>query len=315
MFVRLDNARDLLSSTLLDARLGGVLMSRSTLRAPFALAFGRDASRPGLHIVRRGTCWIALGDGEPLRLGRGDLALLPHGAAHRLCDDPSTPAVTVADLAADIPPGGRIALPFGEDGPETEVICCAYDIAVTTTPILRGLPALVHVPQALSAGTALATLLDLLQSESAAACPGAALARSRLIDLVFVYALRVWLEAGHGRPTSWIDAAADPSIGPVLEAIHASPGHDWSLAALSRLAGRSRAVFAKAFRDAVGEPPMGYLARLRMAEAARRLDGGERISNVVAAVGYSNEFAFAKAFKRIRGVTPGQARRRARTSL
>ena len=310
MFVRLDNTRDLLSSTLLDARLGGVLMSRSTLRAPFALAFAQDAKRPGLHMVRSGMCWIALKDRTPLRLGPGDLVLLPHGAAHRLCDDPATPAVTVTDLATDVPPGGIVDLPFGEDGPETEVICCAYEIAMTAVPILRGLPALIHIPQAEIAGTALSTLLELLQTESTAARPGAALARSRLIDLVFVHALRLWLDDGRGRPKTWVDAAADPSIGPVLEAIHACPEEDWSLATLARLAGRSRAVFAKTFRDAVGEPPMGYLARLRMAEAATRLDGGARISDVSSAVGYSNEFAFAKAFKRIRGITPGQARRR-----
>jgi AraC-like DNA-binding protein len=40
------------------------------------------------------------------------------------------------------------------------------------------------------------------------------------------------------------------------------------------------------------------------------LEQGERIGNIAHQVGYHNEFAFAKAFKRARGVAPGQLRRR-----
>jgi AraC-like DNA-binding protein len=47
-----------------------------------------------------------------------------------------------------------------------------------------------------------------------------------------------------------------------------------------------------------------------MTVAADRLERGERIAAVAHLVGYDNEFAFAKAFKRVRGVAPGQLRRR-----
>jgi AraC-like DNA-binding protein len=244
-----------------------------------------------------------------VRISAGDLILLPHGSAHRLCDDPQTPSVSVSDLAADIPPGGEMSLPFGADGPEVEVICCAYDIAHTATPTLRGLPTLVHLPADKAEGSALPGLLASLQNESTAISPGAALIRSRLIDLVFVYALRLWLEDGQGRSASWIDAVADPSIGPVLQAVHENPGRDWTIASLAELARQSRAVFCKKFSAAVGEPPMNYVAKLRMAEAARQLAEGARMPDVAAAVGYSNEFAFAKALKRARGVSPGRVRR------
>lgn len=47
-----------------------------------------------------------------------------------------------------------------------------------------------------------------------------------------------------------------------------------------------------------------------MTVAADLLEQGERIANVANQVGYDNEFAFANGFKRVRGVAPGQLRRR-----
>jgi AraC-like DNA-binding protein len=47
-----------------------------------------------------------------------------------------------------------------------------------------------------------------------------------------------------------------------------------------------------------------------MTVAADRLAQGDRIAAVARKVGYDNEFAFAKAFKRVRGIAPGQHRRR-----
>lgn len=47
-----------------------------------------------------------------------------------------------------------------------------------------------------------------------------------------------------------------------------------------------------------------------MTTAAELLEQGERVARVASKVGYANEFAFAKAFKRVRGVAPGEHRRR-----
>jgi AraC-like DNA-binding protein len=49
-----------------------------------------------------------------------------------------------------------------------------------------------------------------------------------------------------------------------------------------------------------------------MTVATELLEQGERIASVARQVGYDNEFAFAKAFKRVCGRPPGEIRRSAR---
>jgi AraC-like DNA-binding protein len=131
----------------------------------------------------------------------------------------------------------------------------------------------------------------------------------RLVDLLFVYALRSWL-ATQATPTAcaWIGALHDDVIGPALRAVHADPSHPWTVAALAGRAGLSRAAFARRFRATVGEAPLTYVRRWRMTLASERLARGDRIAAVASLAGYENEFAFAKAFKRVRGVAPGHLR-------
>lgn len=97
--------------------------------------------------------------------------------------------------------------------------------------------------------------------------------------------------------------------------MHREPGSAWHLATLAELAHLSRSSFAERFSRVVGCPPLEYLSRWRMQVAARRL-GDRRLSLARAAeqVGYTSEFAFAKAFKRVTGRTPGVYRRSLRTA-
>lgn len=52
-----------------------------------------------------------------------------------------------------------------------------------------------------------------------------------------------------------------------------------------------------------------------MTVAAGLLKQGRRIAAVAPRVGYENEFAFAKAFKRVRNIAPGQLRTANRNTL
>lgn len=307
---------DVLAQVLESVDLGGALSARTELRAPWGLHFGGETKRAAFHVVAEGTCWVTLdADGTTVEVGPGDVLLLPRAAGHTLGDDPATPALEFADLAAGIQPGERVDVPTG-DGARTTLLCGSYVFAGEgVNPLLRGLPPLLHVPAALIAGTPLAAAVGLLTTEAERGDAGSAVVVDRLVDLLFVYALRAWLDlqGDAGTPT-WFGALHDPVVGPALRAIHEDPALPWTVADLARRSGLSRAPFGRRFTAAVGEAPLTYVTRWRMTVAADLLAHGDRIAAVAQQVGYDNEFAFAKAFKRVRGVAPGQHRRQYRAA-
>jgi hypothetical protein len=65
-------------------------------------------------------------DGSPpVALATGDV-VFPHGVGHTLADNPATPAIELGDYVADLAPGGKAALPMGEDGRATTLLCGSY---------------------------------------------------------------------------------------------------------------------------------------------------------------------------------------------
>ena len=77
----------------------------------------------------------------------------------------------------------------------------------------------------------------------------------------------------------------------------------------------NRSPFARRFTALVGRPPLAYLTWWRMTTAAGLLRGDDRpVQRVAEQVGYVSEFAFAKAFKRAYGTSPGRYRRQENTA-
>lgn len=110
--------------------------------------------------------------------------------------------------------------------------------------------------------------------------------------------------------SGWPRALTDPAIGAALVGLHDDPARAWTVAELGDLAGLSRSAFAQRFTELVGEPPLSYLTWWRMTLAGRLLrESDAPLSSVAQQVGYSSEFAFAKAFKREFGIAPGRYRR------
>lgn len=184
--------------------------------------------------------------------------------------------------------------------------------------MLRGLPRTIVLPGTDGAPQPwLAPLVEALHAEAFAPGPGGDLVMARLSDALLVRALRHSAEGPSGGPEhrGWLAGLRDPSVAAALRAIHADLAHPWTLAALARTAGLSRAAFAARFADRVGEPPMRYVLALRMVRARRLLlEPRATVAAVAARVGYGSDVAFAAAFKREVGVAPGAYRRAAADS-
>ena len=105
----------------------------------------------------------------------------------------------------------------------------------------------------------------------------------------------------------------DSHVDRAITAMRQEPARRWSLAALGRVAGLSRAPLARRFRRVTGTSPRRWLMAYRLELAQTSLLESDRpLAAIAAEVGYATDFALAKAFKRCLGIAPGTFRRLAR---
>ena len=107
----------------------------------------------------------------------------------------------------------------------------------------------------------------------------------RLLDLLLVLAIRSNFNRSHTAPR-WYRASADPRLDAALQAMHENAAHSWTVPELAAISGLSRAAFARAFRDALGQAPMQYLTEWRMTLAREHLrDDDLTLAQIADAVG------------------------------
>jgi AraC-like DNA-binding protein len=296
---------DLLSAVLRELRFASAAYRWLELGSPFNVDFDRAGLR-GVHIVAEGRCELVLRDGTVRVLSAGDVVILPGGDPHLLRSAPATAAVSGYDVSVRSPTP-RVAI--GGTGDRTVVVCGAFVVGEPDHPALHGMPAVIHLPGEEGRPPAwLAALVEALQAEAFDGGPGSELVMARLSDALLIRALRH--HSGLVDQPGWLAGLGDPCVAAALAAIHSDLAHPWTLPSLAATAGLSRAAFAARFTERVGRPAMRYLAALRM-QRARTLLRDERstVAAVAGQVGYGSEVAFAAAFKRAVGTSPGAYRR------
>jgi hypothetical protein len=204
----MDDARpaDVLGQILDRSRLTGRIYCRTVARAPWGLRFpaGPDVA---LHLCVAGTCSLFQG-ADRIALGPGDVVLLPHGEGHAMADSPRSPRKPLAEWLQG-PDGARRRL--GGNGVETVVLCGAYtSVSPLLHPVLRLLPARVHLRGAEEAARAIEPTVSLLDRESERGERGGSVIVSRLLDVLLVQILRAWADRQAPGEAGWLGALRDP---------------------------------------------------------------------------------------------------------
>lgn len=310
---------DALSELLRLVRLTGAVFVQGELSAPFAVHTPCSSVLAATlmphaehlieyHLVLEGRCWIRVDGEEPVPLDAGDLVMLPHGDAHLLASDPHLVVPTVDTTGMTLPPPGEIVEARAGGGGAVTRLACGY-LAIERRPcrpLLDALPRVLRVDARESdLGGWLHTYLRLRAVDGVHARPGVEGVLSRLSELMFVEALRRYIDALPPQRSGWLAALRDPPVGRVLTLLHQAPARPWTVAALARAAHLSRSALAARFQALVGQPPMQYLTEWRLNFAAHRMRTCDRpLATIAEEVGYDSQAAFSRAFKRAFGLPP-----------
>lgn len=295
-----------------------LLFAQTRLAAPWGIRAEGEDHFP-FHVISRGRAWLDVDGLPPVEVAAGDVVLLAPGHGHSLRDALDTPAESLQDLlrAGAFRPAVDNPTSASDGRSATDLVCgCFRFHDQRNRSLLSDLPTVMHGSELVGEeGPWLAQTIKLLARESLGERPGKATVVNRLCDALFVYILRSHLSAPSASSTSWLRALVDPQVGEALRLIHESPSGPWTVSSLAARVAMSRSGFAARFKLLTGEPPMQYLTRWRLQQAATMLEAeGTSIAQVAARSGYDSEAAFNKAFKRSIGITPGQHRREARSS-
>lgn len=287
----------MLSDVLRSFRLRAGIFKQGSYSGAWALD-STGVTRTTFHLIGRGQAWLHReGEREPLVVRGGDLVMFPHATWHQLSGTPQRQAGMRLDATGD--------------GPFTTVLCAMVEFeAGGVNPVIQALPPAIIV-RSEDQGTSaeLHALARLMLTEYEAGAAGQAGVLDRLAEVMFVLVLRHHLQKAR-ELTGFLAALKDDRVARALGAIHREPGDDWSVERLAREATMSRTVFAERFVSLLGQTPMQYLVAWRMQLADELLrERRYSVAQIADRLGYQTESAFRRAFKRVRGVGPGEVRR------
>ncbi|WP_202818602.1 AraC family transcriptional regulator [Herbaspirillum robiniae] len=309
---------DTLTEILLGLRLDGVEYGRCVMREPWAIAF-HPKPEASFHFVAQGGCWMRTQSTDWIQLNPGDALLLPRSTFHVLASSPDVPCVDIEALAKKpvsenlylVNGTGADSLLGDEAAPPSQVLFCG-SMRFNLDPLHPLLAMMPDVMRACDLGQrdpAVLAMLEAMEREIALNRIGACGILARLADVLAASIIRAWVECACADATGWIAAVRCPQIGRVLAAVHNQPEREWSVAELAEVMGASRSSFIEKFSNTVGETPAKYVARVKMFQARHWIAReGMRVAVVANRLGYDSEASFSRAFKRIIGHPPSEAR-------
>jgi AraC family transcriptional regulator, alkane utilization regulator len=321
---------DALSQVLASVRLEGAVFLNAEFTAPWCIRgqFGLARAKARLptadhvlffHVLVQGHCKVRLVEETGATAGEvaledGDVVLLSRDDHYLMGSDLHlAPLDTeIPDLAAAAREPGFVLLRHGGSGDAARFVCGYLGCSsAVIRPLIAALPRIACIP--IGGGPAMSLLRDLLRvgvRESLEPRPGAGPMLSRLAELIFVEALRRYAQSLPADGKGWLAATRDLQVGRVLALIHGEPGRRWTVDELASRVALSRSALADRFASLVGEPPIQYLTRWRLALAAQSLRSAQgSIAQIALRSGYETQAAFNRAFKREFGTPPAAWRK------
>ena len=312
---------DALSQILKVVQLSGAIFFNARFTAPWCFTSPAEASLARAldlgtqrivlyHYIVEGACLMTLEGVAPVRLGAGDIIVFPHGDAHTMASSAGAQPQQM-DVQTILRDRSHV-LQFGGGGETTRFVCgfMACDPRLFQ-PVLAALPRVVTVSvRGMHQSRWLEASLEHAVEEANSPRPGAEGVLAKLSEVMVVETLRQYVAQLSPEHTGWLSGLRDRAVGKCLALMHEKPAHPWTVDSLAREAAISRSVLAERFTHFVGQSPMQYLGRWRMALATNYLRRSAlSLARIAEEVGYETDGAFSRAFRREFGMPPATWRR------
>jgi AraC-like DNA-binding protein len=193
------------------------------------------------------------------------------------------------------------AIRHGGGGEKARVVCGYLGCdRMDGNPLTSALPPIVRFDARKGNAAAwMKSSLAFAADEIAGRRAGSETVLAKLSELLFVEALRRYVEGLPDEQTGWLAGLKDPFVSRALSLLHRHVVQQWTVDDLERDIGLSRSALADRFTRLIGVPPMRYLARWRLQLAAHHLRSSDiPLARIAEQVGYESGAAFNRAFKR-----------------
>jgi AraC-like DNA-binding protein len=315
---------DALSDVLRVVRLKGGVFLHAEFTAPWCISSQVTPEDCGsllegathlvlYHYVVEGRLKAQIPGGKVVEIEAGEVVIFPHNDGHLLGSDVALPSIPSKEVVRAAP-GGIWAIRHGGGGEQTRIVCGFLGCdRMEGNPLAQSLPPILHFDTRQGVAAAwMRSSLEFAAQELASQRAGSETVLAKLSEVLFVEALRRYVESLPEEQTGWLAGLKDPFVSKALALMHARLAKEWTVDDLGREVGLSRSALADRFTRLIGEPPMRYLARWRIQVAANQLRNSDlTLARIAEHVGYESEAAFNRAFKRSFGVPPATWRRAA----
>lgn len=313
---------DALSDVLRVVRMTGGLFLDARFTAPWSVSGKIEPLRLqpfaatldhiiSFHYVVSGRLMAQHETAGRVQLGAGDIVLFPRNDAHVLGSSLDVHPSPVDDVVMTPPEAGIFNVAHGGGGEETRLVCGYLGSDAGVNPLLQALPAMLTLNVAQTpAGAWIAESFAFAAQQLAREEAGANTIIGKLSELMFVEAVRRYIESLSPQESGWLAALRDAQVGRALALMHTHPARDWTAEDLASAVNMSRSAFAERFTQLISMPPMRYLTNWRMQVAAAKLrENRQTIAQISYEVGYESEAAFTRAFRREMGQPPAAWRK------
>ncbi len=283
------------------------LLQPSTPRSKIVSAAGSwrvsrsQTGNPFFCVIVDGACLLSVAGHEPITLKRGDFVLVPSSYQCAM-SSLTPPPPDVVDASPVATAGAEFRLGKQNAPHEVRFVVghCVFG-APNVALLVALLPSVIHVRRE----RRLITLVRLVADESRELRPGREVILDRLLEVLFIEALRS--NASPHAPPGLLRGLADDRLAAAIRHMHDNPGRSWTVAQLASEAALSRSTFFDRFSGAMGVTPMEYLLAWRMALAKNLLRNRRAsVAEVANQVGYRSASTFSVAFIRFVGVPPAR---------